>query len=286
MGDVNLDWSSRLKSWTRGDKMRKHLGKHLARAKWPVTCTHPLCHTQYEAQESFSDHLKDDHAISVRVGRSSPQPDLSSKYEFVDCKRHKRKLYDDTSEDLEIDYSNPSNGQETPQTIAPHMLVKNSLDKLNISATPTLEALEQDEPGHSEISQAEDDALFSSFVDIDYFRTPATQLKNTIQDSATAVGVLHDASVPDADNGLSAATGQYKEEVLQIPSLARKPRIILRVKPLSEPSKENQVDRKRLKMTTKCARSNTSRLKSKSLSRKTKSSKSAIPKIRLRLSKH
>ena len=277
MGDVNLDWSSRLKSWTRGDKMRRHLDKHLAIAKWPATCTHPLCHTQHETQESFSDHLKDDHAISVRVSKSSQQPDPSSKYEFVDCKRHKRKLYDDTSEDLEIDYPNPNDGRETPQTIAPHMLVKGSSDELNI---PTLEALQQDEPGHSEISQAEDDALFSSFVDIDYFRTPATQLSNTIQDSATAFGVLHDASVPDADNGSSSETGQYKEEVIEIPSPARKPRIILRVKPLSEPS---VAERKRLKMTTKCAKSNTLRLKSKPPSRRTKPSKSAIPKIRLRL---
>ena len=266
--------------------MRRHLDKHLATAKWPATCTHPLCHTQHETQESFSDHLKDDHAISVRFSKSSQQPDLSSKFEIVDCKRHKRKLYDDTLEDLEIDYSNPSNGLETLQTIAPYMLVKGSPDELNISATPTFEALQQDKPGHGEISQAEDDALFSSFVDIDYFRTPATQLSNTIQDNATAVGVLHDASTPDADNALSSATGKYKEEVIEIPSPARKPRIILRVKPLSEPLEEDQVaDRKRLKMTTKGARSNTSRSEAKPPSHKIKhtSGKSAIPKIRLRL---
>ena len=271
--------------------MRKHIDTHLATAKWPISCTHPLCCSQYETRESFSDHLKDDHAILAWFGKSSQQPDPPSKYEFVDCKRLKRKLCDDTLENIEIDHIKPDDGLGILQTIAPRMLVKDPLDDFNILAiehlsVPGYEETQQDQVSHNEKSRAEDEALFSSYIDADCYETIATQLSKNGQDGNEANGLLHDASVLDASNGLSSEIERHQAKATKPPSPTRKPRIILRIRPSSEPLKENQVaGRRRPKTTRKSAESKTSRPEARPLSWKARpaSSKSTIPKIRLRL---
>jgi len=55
--------SSKLRCWTKEDKLRDHLRSHLDICPWPLQCPHTLCNKQSDKESSFLCHLSDKHGV-------------------------------------------------------------------------------------------------------------------------------------------------------------------------------------------------------------------------------
>ena len=66
IGNHVLPAASRWKSWTREEKLRKHLEAHLDISRWPLQCPHPLCSLHISDEKTFLYHLSDSHSLHTR----------------------------------------------------------------------------------------------------------------------------------------------------------------------------------------------------------------------------
>lgn len=76
IGNDVLPAASRWKSWTREEKLRKHLEAHLEISRWPLQCPHPLCSLHISDEKNFLYHLSDSHSLKTRrldIRRSQKQ---------------------------------------------------------------------------------------------------------------------------------------------------------------------------------------------------------------------
>ncbi len=55
----------RWKSWVREAQLQDHLRQHLAEARWPLRCPHPLCALDLTDETSFLCHLQDIHSLKM-----------------------------------------------------------------------------------------------------------------------------------------------------------------------------------------------------------------------------
>lgn len=163
--EAQMSASKRWSSWTRENQLREHLATHLAKAKWPMKCPHPLCKLNLVDATSFAYHLSDSHRLVMNERQQETLITGSN-----DRKCHKRKAIETIS--FGPSPAKQAKGDLVPQESVPPLEISSSspLDNLHPSplgsdGVPVLTySGGSSVPESYEPSLVDDDTLFTQYL--------------------------------------------------------------------------------------------------------------------------